>query len=128
MKSFVLQRGITLLLINLDGDKTVQVKIAHNGTVEHKHRHAHHHHRRYIQLPRYNKTVLTAREEYHLTAKDGDLHSQIMLLNGKELRVDESGNIPPLEPVTANLSEPVSVAPYSIVFVHIPHIILHACR
>ncbi|KAI5679624.1 hypothetical protein M9H77_00851 [Catharanthus roseus] len=121
-------RGITLLLINLDGDKTVQVKIAHNGTVEHKHRHAHHHHRRYIQLPRYNKTVLTAREEYHLTAKDGDLHSQIMLLNGKELRVDESGNIPPLEPVTANLSEPVSVAPYSIVFVHIPHIILHACR
>lgn len=119
-------KGITLLLINLDGNNSFQVKIAHNGTVAHKHRHRHHH-RRYIQLTRDNKSVPT-REEYHLTAKDGNLQSRIMLLNGKELTVDSFGNIPSLEPLTANLSEPVTVAPYSIVFVHIPHIILEACR
>lgn len=121
-----MQKGITLLLINLDGNNSFQVKIAHNGTVAHKHRHRHHH-RRYIQLNRDNKSVPT-REEYHLTAKDGNLQSRIMLLNGKELTVDSFGNIPSLEPLAANLSEPVAVAPYSIVFVHIPHIILQACR
>lgn len=68
------------------------------------------------------------REEYHITAKDGNLHSQTVLLNGKILSVNSSGNIPSLEPQHVNSSEPIMVAPFSIVFIHIPNIVLPACR
>lgn len=67
------------------------------------------------------------REEYHLTAKDGNLHSQTMMLNGKELNVSSEGYIPPLEPLNVSSSEPIVVAPYSIVFTHIPYLTLDAC-
>lgn len=70
----------------------------------------------------------TAREEYHLTAKDGNLHSQTMLLNGKILNVNSSGNIPNLEPSYVNSSEPIVVGPFSIVFAHIPYVGPPACR
>ncbi|KAL3532271.1 hypothetical protein ACH5RR_005792 [Cinchona calisaya] len=122
-------RGITLLLINLDGNTSVQVKLVHNGTVAPRHnKHRHPPRTKYIQLPQHKKTGLFTRDEYHLTAKDGDIHSQIMLLNGKELTVDKYGNIPQMIPQSANVSEPVTVAPYSIVFAHIPYIILQACN
>lgn len=68
------------------------------------------------------------REEYHLTAKDGNLHSQVMLLNGHILTVNSSGEMPPMEPVSVNSSEPITVAPFSIVFAHIPNVVVPACR
>lgn len=124
-----MQKGITLMLINLDGNTSVQVKLAHNGTVYRGHKHRNHPLRpKYIQLPRHKKISSTIREEYHLTAKGGDLHSQIMLLNGNELLVDESGNIPQLKPQSADASQPITVAAYSIVFAHIPYIVLQACN
>ncbi|KAL8216831.1 hypothetical protein R6Q57_023668 [Mikania cordata] len=67
------------------------------------------------------------RQEYHLTAKDGNLRSQILFLNGKELTVNNTGIIPSLEPMEVSLSDPITVAPYSIVFVHIPGIHIQAC-
>lgn len=68
-----------------------------------------------------------SREEYHLTAKDGDLHSQTMLLNGKILSVNSQGDIPPLLPSIVNSREAIVVDPLSIVFVHMPDVILPAC-
>ena len=68
------------------------------------------------------------REEYHLTPKDGNIQSQTMLFNGNALNVDSSGNIPTLEPVFVNSSQPIIVAPFSIVFVHIPYVTPPACR
>lgn len=68
------------------------------------------------------------REEYHLTAKDGNLHSQTMLLNGNILTVNASGDIPPLEPLNVNSSSPITIAPFSIVFVHMPSVVFPACR
>lgn len=68
------------------------------------------------------------REEYHLTAKDGDLHSRTMLLNGKTLGVDSNGDIPPLEPIHVNESDPIAIAPFSIVFAQIPYINFSACK
>ncbi|KAL3535927.1 hypothetical protein ACH5RR_004388 [Cinchona calisaya] len=118
-------KGITVLLINLDGSTSVQVKVAYNGTL-HEQRYLHPRLKN-IQLPGHKRTGSTRREEYHLTAKRGDLHSQIMLLNGNELTVDKSGNIPQLKPQPADASEPITVAPYSIVFAHIPYLILQAC-
>lgn len=67
------------------------------------------------------------REEYHLTPKDGDLHSQVVLLNGNELVVNSTGVIPSLEPIRTNFSSPITVAPFSIVFVHLPDIRLPSC-
>lgn len=70
----------------------------------------------------------TEREEYHLTPKDGNIQSQTMLLNGNALNLDSSGNIPNIEPVFVNSSQPIMVGPFSIVFVHIPYVVPPACR
>lgn len=43
------------------------------------------------------------REEYHLTAKDGNLKSTTMLLHGIPLELTCDGEIPPLKPVIPTL-------------------------
>ncbi|GFP94031.1 heparanase-like protein 3 [Phtheirospermum japonicum] len=113
-------QGITLLLINIDGNTTVETKVDFHG----EHRHHHHRHR---PLRNSKQASGTVREEYHLTPLDGNIQSQIVLLNGKPLKVDPSGLIPAIEPVAVNSSEPVYVAPYSIVFVRMPNVALPAC-
>lgn len=118
-----------LLLINLDNKTTVDVNLSLNNTWRvHKLKSLRHHHHHKANKPR-NSMIggINTREEYHLTAKNGDLHSQVMMLNGKELMVNSSGEIPPLEPIYVNSSEPISIAPFSIVFAHIPHLTLYAC-
>ncbi|PKU63386.1 Heparanase-like protein 3 [Dendrobium catenatum] len=71
--------------------------------------------------------VQETREEYHLTAKDGDLHSQTVLLNGKALNVDSYGQIPALEPLEVDGSQPIKVDPVSVVFAHLPYVHAPAC-
>lgn len=122
---FIMQKGFTLLLINLDNSTTIQVKVAFNSTSSLRHKHKFH--RKHVRLSQGYKSE-NDREEYHLTAKDGNLHSQTVLLNGKVLTVNSSGDIPPLEPLYANSSNPISVAPFSIVFAHIPSVVPPACR
>lgn len=132
-------KGIMVLLINLDNSTTVLGKVAFNGTwsSEQKHTHHNHHHHYQHRSGKYDKSSdklprslqsETTREEYHLSAKDGDLHSRIMLLNGNILSVDSSGNIPTLQPVNINSSKPIVVRPLSIVFVHLPYVVLPACQ
>jgi heparanase 1 len=120
-----------LLLINLEGNATVQVHVSNENATGPS----------ILSLPenqnpgtnfstvsRGSKIVNITREEYHLTAKDRDLHSQTMLLNGKMLTVDSSGVIPPLEPINVSQSNPITVAPFSIVFVQIPYINFSICN
>ncbi|XP_043699659.1 heparanase-like protein 3 [Telopea speciosissima] len=107
-------QGITLLLINLDSNTTVVFSVATEDAVLNK-----------TWTLEHNGIT---REEYHLTAKDGNLQSQTMLLNGKILTVNSSGDIPTLIPLSVNSSGPITVAPYSIVFAHIPNISVPACR
>ena len=99
---------MTLLLINLDKTTTFNVNLSLNE----------------IQMVRGGSRT---REEYHLTAKDGNLHSQTMVLNGKDLILNPEGEIPPLEPLYVGSLKPIVVAPYSIVFAHIPYLTLNAC-
>ncbi|XAR56057.1 Beta-glucuronidase [Bertholletia excelsa] len=125
-----LQQGVTLLLMNLENTTAAETIVRFNSTwtLEHKHK-SHGHRRKIIGLPRVNKRSSSrTREEYHLTAKDGNLHSQTILLNGKILAVNSSGHIPFLEPLRVNSSEPLKVAPLSIVFVRFPNVSLRACR
>ncbi|PSS36128.1 Heparanase-like protein [Actinidia chinensis var. chinensis] len=124
-------RGITLLLINLDNATTVQTEVTFNGIwkVRHLKHKLHGHKMKIIQLPtRGSKISRMEREEYHLTAKNGNLHSQTILLNGNILSVNSTGHIPPLEPASVNSSDPITVAPFSIVFAQIPDVVLPACR
>ncbi|KAG6498272.1 hypothetical protein ZIOFF_046184 [Zingiber officinale] len=67
------------------------------------------------------------REEYHLTAKDGNHLSQTVLLNGAPLEISEEGDVPPLNPVNAAVRSPVEVAPLSIAFVVLPDFEAKAC-
>lgn len=117
--------GITLLLINLDNTTTFNVNLSVN-TPSPLESGAH------IQLVTQDTKMdgTSRREEYHLTAKDGDLHSQTMMLNGKELTLTPAGDIPPLEPLFVSSLEPIVVAPYSIVFAHVPYLNLklNACE
>ncbi|KAL4592335.1 hypothetical protein LXL04_005326 [Taraxacum kok-saghyz] len=77
--------------------------------------------------PKVDKRELFTRDEYHLTAKNGKLNSNTVLLNGKELSVNSTGIIPLLDPIRVKLESPIVVAPFSIVFVHIPTIHVPAC-
>ncbi|XP_042756766.1 heparanase-like protein 3 [Lactuca sativa] len=124
--------GITLLLINLDGIKTTNVGISFINTIKiitqtTKKEPKEQKRTKFSKMRRNPKVNEVIREEYHLTAKNGDLHSQIVLLNGKELIVNSSGIIPSLNPIKQNFSSPINVAPYSIVFVHIPSVRFPAC-
>ncbi|KAL0382921.1 UNVERIFIED_CONTAM: Heparanase-like protein 3 [Sesamum calycinum] len=113
-------KGVVLLLINLDGNTTVQAKIEAKGRLMNLHKNRHYLHS--------SKVSGLTREEYHLTPKDGNIQSQTVLLNGKALTVGSSGAIPALDPVTISLSKPITVAPFSIVFVHFPDVAMPACR
>ncbi|KAM0065837.1 putative glycosidase [Helianthus debilis subsp. tardiflorus] len=123
--------GITLLLINLDGFKTTNVGVIIGNTttiITSTQQNATQKQRtKFSKMLRNPRIDEAQRDEYHLTAKDGDLHSQIVLLNGIELLVNSSGVIPSLEPIQKNFSSPIMVAPFSIVFVHMPTIRVPAC-
>ncbi|KAI3443906.1 hypothetical protein Pfo_000571 [Paulownia fortunei] len=124
-------QGITLLLINLDGKTTVQAKLDFNSTLVHPHEHGHDLHRsEAIPLSHGKRKRVSGmtREEYHLTPLGGNIHSQTILLNGKALTVGSSGAIPALKPATVASSKPITVAPYSIVFVHLPNVAIPACK
>lgn len=68
------------------------------------------------------------RYEYHLTPQDGNVRSQVVLLNGKSLVITGSGDIPSLEPVPVYLHLPITIAPLSIAFVTLPNFEAPACR
>ncbi|XP_017249380.1 heparanase-like protein 3 [Daucus carota subsp. sativus] len=122
--------GITMLLINLDNSTTVQITPTFSKTSSQKSKQGFQYQRSKLLMQLTGDEIdrRKTRKEYHLTAKDGDLHSQTMLLNGRPLTLTSSGDIPPLVPVDVKVSEPISVAPYSIVFVHLPNVLLPACK
>jgi heparanase len=82
---------------------------------------------RHVHVPSFDEAGGGVRDEYHLTPKDGNLRSQIMLLNGRALATDAAGNIPALEAVKMDAAQPIAVAPYSIVFARISHFNAPAC-
>ncbi|KAK7304723.1 hypothetical protein VNO77_42610 [Canavalia gladiata] len=118
-------KGITILLINLDSSTTVEAEVSFDNTNGLRHRKMSYN-SEMMELPLHSESE-TAREEYHLTPQDGNIHSQIMLLNGNPLSVNSDGEIPPLEPLYVDSSEPIRVAPFSIVFAHVPGAAVSAC-
>ncbi|GMN45471.1 hypothetical protein TIFTF001_014646 [Ficus carica] len=121
-------QGITLLLINLEKHAAVRVRVSTDNVASSKTLNLQHSRKKLSTIPQGSvPSVNATREEYHLTTQNRDLSSQLVLLNGKILRVDSSGAIPPLEPIKKTVSKPITVAPYSFVFAVIPNIDVPAC-
>lgn len=98
--------GITLLLINFSKDTSISVQVSTgSGTY----------------------TDGNSRLEYHLTAKDGNIQSQTMLLNGNILEITPDGEIPSLPPVKVPTNGSINVDPLSIAFVQLPYVQFTAC-
>lgn len=55
------------------------------------------------------------------------MQSQQLLLNGNVLATDADGEIPELEPVQVEGTQPITVGPYFIVFAHVPSFYAPAC-
>ncbi|KAG0471922.1 hypothetical protein HPP92_016468 [Vanilla planifolia] len=104
-------KGITLLLLNLDQTIGAQVEVSSKATNSSNSGHL----------------MESTREDYHLTAADGNLYSQTVLLNGEALLLNFFDEIPALKPIKVDSSQPINVAPLSIVFVHLPSFRAPAC-
>lgn len=123
--------GITLLLINLDGSSTNRIYVtsqgAHAQSGRKKGSGTSDVHIIPAGLGEAAAAAALTRQEYHLTPKDGNLQSQQVLLNGNVLATDADGEIPVLEPVQVEGTQPITVGPYSIVFAHVPSFYAPAC-
>ncbi|KNA07805.1 hypothetical protein SOVF_168510 isoform A [Spinacia oleracea] len=118
-------QGITLLLINLEAEVTFRVNIStETGSILAQSSGSFARKSKFEKMP----IIMNTREEYHLTAPGRDLSSKKVLLNGRVLSVDSSGSIPLLKPAIVHLNDPITVAPFSAAFVHIPSIVSHACK
>lgn len=67
------------------------------------------------------------REEYHLSPKEGNILSDVLLLNGTPLELTESSDIPTMDPKLVNSSMPITIKPDSIVFATLRNFEAPAC-
>ncbi|KDP41275.1 hypothetical protein JCGZ_15682 [Jatropha curcas] len=107
--------GVALLLINMSNHTTFRVTVLND-------------HNPYpgdSKLKYYGEEQ--QREEYHLTPKDGNIQSDVLLLNGTPLKLTSSLDIPAMEPKLVTSSSPITIAPDSIVFVVIRNLRASAC-
>ena len=135
--NFILQAGVTLLLINLSNQtdfiltvrNPVTASVVENEVATSTHKES-------SFFDKLKKTFswvgtkgseVTFREEYHLTPKDGYLRSQTMVLNGIPLELTDEGDLPRLDPVRNNLRSPIYMTPLSIAFVVYPNFDAPAC-
>lgn len=131
----MLQKGITLLLINMSNRTSFRVNTRNSMSLKLQGNHPPK--RENIVVRTLKRAVSFVgvrssneplfREEYHLTPKDGVLQSQTVLLNGVPLENTENGDIPALKPALVDVTTPVSVAPYSIAFIVYPNFDAPVC-
>ncbi|XP_012067747.1 heparanase-like protein 2 [Jatropha curcas] len=92
--------GITLLLMNLQNSTSFYVMVSDDENPEPN-----------------GLEGAKPREEYHLTPKDGDVLSDVVLLNETPLLLTDSFDIPAMNPKFVDPFLPIIVKPNSIVFV-----------
>lgn len=114
-----MQTGVTLLLINMSNSTSFNVKVKPDMNLYAN------------EGVKFERRLITKkldkREEYHLTPKDGNIQSDVVLLNGKALRLTKSKDIPALEPVLVDPFSPITVAADSIVFARLGYLNAPAC-
>ncbi|KAK9750635.1 hypothetical protein RND81_02G209600 [Saponaria officinalis] len=109
------QSGVSVMLINMSNSTTFTVSLMNDFNF-------------FSDPSMSTKDVeMQQREEYHLTPKDGNIQSQVVLLNGKSLRVNQSFDIPELKPKFVNTISPITVMPQSFVFATITNFHAPVC-
>ncbi|OAE19140.1 hypothetical protein AXG93_2062s1510 [Marchantia polymorpha subsp. ruderalis] len=68
------------------------------------------------------------RHEYHMSPADGNITSQVVLLNGQPLAVTSDGKIPRLLPVNKAPFEPISLKPLTYAYIVFPDVHASACE
>uniref|UniRef100_A0A7N1A6R8 Heparanase-like protein 2 n=1 Tax=Kalanchoe fedtschenkoi TaxID=63787 RepID=A0A7N1A6R8_KALFE len=104
--------GVTLLLINLSNSTANYVSVAGDMNFG-----------RHLS----EASEGSKREEYRLTPQGGNIQSDILLLNGKPLKLTESFDIPSMEPELVDSSTPIVLDPHSIVYAKLPYFQAPAC-
>lgn len=112
----VFQAGISVVLINMSNSTTFEVSVVDDMNL----------------YPEENKLLEDSedsnqREEYHLTPKDGNILSDVVLLNGTPLKLTESSDIPAMNPQLVDASLPIRIGPDSIVFATLKGFKASAC-
>ncbi|RLN29307.1 hypothetical protein C2845_PM05G37510 [Panicum miliaceum] len=111
-----MQQGITLLLINLSNTTGYNVTLQNDINVSLDKRPDLEKRSSFTQRLRKAVSWLGSkpssdtkkREEYHLTAKDGNLQSKTMLLNGVPLELGDDGSVPAMNPVLVAVDSSLS--------------------
>ncbi|CAI9785275.1 unnamed protein product [Fraxinus pennsylvanica] len=98
--------GIAVLLINMSNSTTFEISVVNDFNFYPEDR--------FKTMDDSDGTK--QREEYHLTPKDGNIQSDVVLLNGTPLKLTESSDIPSMNPKLVDASLPITVVPDSIVF------------
>ncbi|KAH7660711.1 heparanase 1 protein [Dioscorea alata] len=127
--------GVSILLINLSKStwfsvtvrNDINVNIAEGGGIHKDGNFVHGLKKTVAWVGRKILDGSAKRQEYHLTALNGNYLSQTVLLNGSPLELTKDGNIPSLQPIFVPADSPVSVAPLSIVFVVAPNFEARVC-
>ncbi|KAJ9187410.1 hypothetical protein P3X46_002867 [Hevea brasiliensis] len=109
--------GISLLLINMSNQTTFSVTVENDDNLYPSSR----------KLKNYIYGGTEKREEYHLTPKDGNIQSDVVLLNGTPLKLTSSLDIPEMKPIYVDSSSPITIAPDSFVYVTIKDFKAPAC-
>ncbi|KAK4430057.1 Heparanase-like protein 2 [Sesamum alatum] len=97
--------GISVLLINMSNSTTFELSVMDDLNLYPEE-----------YSPSGYSTYTGQREEYHLTPKDGNIQSDVVLLNGTPLKLTESSDIPAMDPQVVDAASPITVRPDSIVF------------
>ncbi|KAJ1389827.1 Heparanase-like protein 2 [Sesbania bispinosa] len=105
--------GVTVLLINMS-NSTFNVSLVNDMNLSPE---------EYVEA----SVVTEMREEYHLTPKDGNIQSDVVLLNGTPLKLTSSLDIPEMKPGMVESSSPIIAGPHSMVFVRIKNFHAPAC-
>ena len=107
------QPGISLILINLSNNTSFEVNHLHDQNLH--------------VTPNFKFEGSQQREEYHLTPKDGNILSDVVLLNETPLKLTNSLDIPKLNPKLMDASTPIIISPHSILYVTIRDFNAPAC-
>ncbi|OMO65700.1 Glycoside hydrolase, family 79 [Corchorus capsularis] len=106
--------GVSVILINLSNNTSFEVSLSNDETL-------------HGVRPNFEIKGEQAREEYHLTPKDGNIQSDVVLLNGTPLKLTDSLEIPKMNPKLVDASSPILVEAHSIVYLTIRDFNAPAC-
>ncbi|KAL2337316.1 hypothetical protein Fmac_011762 [Flemingia macrophylla] len=98
--------GVTVLLINMSNSTTFNISFVYDMNLNPI----------FETVP--GRVQKTMREEYHMTPKDGNIQSDVVLLNGTPLQLTKSLDIPEMKPQLIDASSPIIAKPDSIIFIH----------